>query len=383
MKICFTGDLFLGGDLLNKTTKDIIDIDIFRNADKRVINLEQPISDSENIEDKCTLFTGSYAINQLKEFKIDAVNLAHNHIQDKGLDAIGETISHLDKSNIGNFGAGINIKEAKEPYFINDDIALFGYCEYAKQYLRQIELADENKAGVNPLRYENIINDLDILEDNQKAILYFHWGREHVFLPPYYDIELTKKLLEDERVLLIVGTHPHRPQGYIEHNGKRAYMCLGNFLFPNFYIMPPTQIYYPEEIPKKFDTTRQYHSVYNLTYKKWRWINRVSLVLDFDSQTNEVYHKVVIQDDNNPEVRELKGIQNNIVLLLIWILSQTYKLPKLIYNPLEKINSFLVYKVWRGQIYWFHLKQLGLKEFTFKFMNKVKRKLKKVFNATN
>jgi len=30
------------------------------------------------------------------------------------------------------FGAGCNIKEAKKPYFITEDIAIFGYCEFWK-----------------------------------------------------------------------------------------------------------------------------------------------------------------------------------------------------------------------------------------------------------
>jgi len=381
MKICLTGDLFLGGDLLNKSAKNIIDINMFKNADKRIVNLEQPISDSDCIEDKCTLFTGSYAIEQLKDMKIDAVNLAHNHIQDKSLSGITETIEHLNNANVGKFGAGINLSESKEPYFLDENIVLFGYCEYDKPYLRQIEIANENKAGVNPLRYENILDDLNNLAKNQKAILYFHWGREHVFLPPYNDIELAKKLLDDDRVLLIVGMHPHRPQGYIEHNNKRAYMCLGNFLFPNFYIKPPTQIYYPERKLKDCDITKQYHSVYNITYKKWRWINRISIVLEYDTKTNTVKHKVVIQDDNNPMVSEMKGLNEKLILVFIWFLSKIYKFPSFIYSPIEKINSFVVYKIWRGQIYLFQLKQLGIMEFGRKFISKVKRKLIKVFDA--
>ncbi len=43
--IMFTGDLFLGGDLLNKSCKDVIQIKKFYEADKRVVNLEQPISE--------------------------------------------------------------------------------------------------------------------------------------------------------------------------------------------------------------------------------------------------------------------------------------------------------------------------------------------------
>ncbi len=375
MKICFAGDLFLGGDLLNKDTKNIIDVNVFNNADKRVVNLEQPISDNNCVEDKCTLFTGSFAIKQLQDMKIDTVNLAHNHIQDKGLDAIEETVTHLKNGSIGNFGAGKNIDEAKKPYFIDTNIVLFGYCEYGKSYLKQIEIASKNRAGVNPLRYENILEDLNNLENNQKAILYFHWGREHVFLPPHDDIELAKKLLGDDRVLLIVGMHPHRPQGYVEHNGKRAYMCLGNFLFPNFFIKPPTQIHYPETKLKEFDITRQYHNVYKTTYKKWRWINRVSLILEFNTDSNEITHKAIIQDDSNPAVKELDGLQKNIILHLVWLLSGVYQLPKTIYNPIEKVNSYMIYKIWRSQIKWFQLKQLGAKEFTQKFIAKVKKKL--------
>ncbi len=377
MKVCFTGDLFLGGDLLNKSAKDIVDVQAFINADKRVVNLEQPISDNNKVEDKCTLFTGSFAIKQLKEMKIEAVNLAHNHIQDKGLEGITETIYHLNNGDIGNFGAGENIAHSKQPYHLTDDIVLFGYCEFDKPYLRQIVVADKNNAGVNHLRYDNILRDLDVLKPNQKAILYFHWGREHVFLPPYEDISLAKKLLEDERVLLIIGMHPHRPQGYIEHNGKKAYMCLGNFLFPNFYIKPPTQIFYPKNKNIKCDLTRQYHSVYNLTYKKWRWINRVSLILEYDTVTNGIIHTFAIQDDNKPKVTELLGLRRKLLLFFVWFLSKVYRLPKFIYVPIERVHSFLVYKVWRWQIYLFWLKQLGAKEFIYKFMTKVKENSKK------
>ena len=112
MKICFTGDLFLGGDLLNKDATNIINVNSFKNSDRRIINLEQAISDSDYIENKCTLFTGSSSINQLKELKIDAVNIANNHIQDKGKGGINETREHLLNNEIGVFGAGKNLADS-------------------------------------------------------------------------------------------------------------------------------------------------------------------------------------------------------------------------------------------------------------------------------
>lgn len=373
MKVCFTGDVFLGGDLLNKNVNDVIQVKLFNESDRRIINLEHPISDTEYVEDKCTLYTGSYAVSQLNKLNVDAVNLAHNHIQDKGLNGISETIKHLKDKNIYSFGAGENINEAKSPFLLTNDIAVFGYCDFDKPYLMQIEVADKYKQGVNPLRYDTIIENLNSLKGNQKAILYFHWGREHVSLPTKSDIELATKVLEDERVLLVIGMHAHRPQGYIKVGDKKAYMCLGNFLFPNFFIAPPTQIVYPEEVVKT-DITHQYLNVFKLTYKKWKWINRVSILLQFDTETKNVIHKIVVQDYNKPIVRELIGYKKIYVNILLNIYSFLYKLPSPVYLFLEKINTFYVRVMWRLKILFFQFKQLGINSFLKMILEIVKKK---------
>lgn len=114
MKVFFTGDLFLGGDLLGVPCQDAVKSKLYEQANFRVVNLEQAVSDSDYIEDKCTLYTGSQALQQLNQMKVDAVNLAHNHIQDKGLDGIGETVDLLSKERIKSFGAGVNLREASK-----------------------------------------------------------------------------------------------------------------------------------------------------------------------------------------------------------------------------------------------------------------------------
>jgi len=360
MKIILAGDLFLGGDLYNKDTSSAVNSDIFRDADKRIVNLEQPISENEHIADKCTLYTGIFATEQLKHLEISAVNLAHNHIQDKMDEGIIETIEHLDNADIGHFGAGQNILAARAPYWVDSTTCILGYCEFGRPYLKQIQVAGEDSPGINPLRYEAIMQDLSRLPPGKKAVLYFHWGREHVWLPPYHDIQLARKLLEDDRVALIVGMHCHRVQGYIEHNRKRAYMSLGNFLFPNFFIQPPTQIAYPDAIPDLYPITRQYHSVYRLTYKKWRLVNRISLMLEYDTENGRVHHIPVIQDDDVPMVQELHGIKGRIILLWVDILSLIYHLPRPPYTLLEKVNVFLFYRIWKFQIMLFHARERGL-----------------------
>ena len=379
MKICFTGDVFLGGDLNHRKHNNLVKAKIFNEADIRIINLEQPISNNNYVAEKPTLYTDSHALNQLNELKINAVNLANNHIQDKGLSGINETINHLKSIHIGHFGAGDNISIAEEPHWLNDEIALLGYCEFDKSYLRQVEVADKDNAGVNPLRLSKIKQDLDNLPDGRKAILYFHWGMEHVWLPPVNDISLAKKLLEDKRVITIIGMHSHCAQGVIRHAGKKAYMSLGNFIFPNFYIKPRTQIYYPSESDKlqvKY-VTRQYHKVYKETYKKWRLVNRISIILDFCTDSYVLKPTFVIQDDKTPEVDILKGLALKIFTIWFNSMSLIYKLPKPIYTSIWQIHAFQVRLTWQIKIMIFHISQIGIRGYIKNILNYVEGKIKK------
>ncbi|WP_417449440.1 CapA family protein [Kordiimonas sp.] len=106
-----TGDLFLGGDLNNKSATDIVRAAAFKNADVRVSNLEQPISNSADVAEKCTLHTGSYAVAQLEQLGISVVNLANNHIHDKGLAGIIETTEHLKNGRVNQFSDGEKLKD--------------------------------------------------------------------------------------------------------------------------------------------------------------------------------------------------------------------------------------------------------------------------------
>ncbi|PAJ74474.1 hypothetical protein CJF42_10195 [Pseudoalteromonas sp. NBT06-2] len=363
MIICFTGDLFLGGDLLTSCSNKIIQIKEFNEADFRVVNLEQAISDNSTEINKCTLYTDSTSLSHLVNMKVDAVNLAHNHIQDKGLMGIVETVENLDVVGVQSFGAGENIDKAKQPADIKSGIKIFGYCDFDRPYLKQIEVADIDRPGVNPLRLESIEKDLATLKNNEKAILYFHWGMEHINLPKVDEIKLAKTLLEDERVLTIMGMHSHRFQGVIKHNEKSAYMSLGNFLFPNFYIAPPTKLYYPgkNEDTKMYKKTFYYHDVYKKTYKVWKWINRVSIIVLFDTEKGTVTPVFVKQDPDKPYVKNITGVELILVKLWFNILSASLSMPLSIYRVLHVINVKYMKLFWRIGVWKFKVLQLGVK----------------------
>ncbi len=214
------------------------------------------------------------------------------------------------------------------------------------------------------------------MPDNTKAILHFHWGREHVILPEHNNIKLAKKLLEHKKVLCIIGMHAHRTQGIIQHNGKKAYMCLGNFLFPNFYIKPPTQITYPEKLSKKVMSTTVYHFVGKLTYKRNILKNRLSLLVFFDTESEEITHLPVVMHKNKPTVKELSGLRKKHVLYSVNLYSLLYSLPKFLYIPVQKANAIFNKSYRNLYAFSFLLRQNGLKWTINKTMYYLRKEIK-------
>ncbi|TVZ08249.1 poly-gamma-glutamate synthesis protein (capsule biosynthesis protein) [Cellulophaga sp. RHA_52] len=360
MKIIIAGDVFLGGDLIGEDLKSNINIREFHSSDIRILNLEHPITNTEDKADKALLYTDTSVIENLVKSNITAVNLANNHIHDKGNKGILDTLKELNKSGIGHFGGGANLEEAKKPYWVTKDLCFLGYCQFNSPTLNDIKLATKDSPGVNPLTLESILMDLDALPNNTKAILYFHWGREHVWLTQYKNINLTRTLLKHTKVKSIIGAHPHRIQGFIEEKNKKAYISLGNFLFPNFYFKKPIDII-NYRVKAKVKITRQYHEVNRITYKKWRNVNRVSQLITYDTHSDKLDHILVKQMDDYPEVIKVKGVEKLYFELITNYISYLYKLPKCLYVFLERITSYIRFKVWFLQILMFKIRERGIK----------------------
>jgi hypothetical protein len=136
-------------------------------------------------------------------------------------------------------------------------------------------------------------------------------------------------------------------------------MCLGNFLFPNFYIEPPTHIFYPRVAPKNIMTTKDYHFVGKPTYKKWRLKNRLSLLALIDTEALTIEHVPVCQLPDSPVVRELFGYKKKLVLFLVEWYRLIYKLPKPIYVVLQKGNLFWIKGFRNSYAFLFLLRQNG------------------------
>ncbi len=342
MKILFLGDLFVGGDLLSCSphTKFVISEEYY-SSDIRVANLEQVISNHAQSASKGIIHAPDKAIDYLKEFGIRYVCLAQNHIHDKFDMGIKDTIKYLDSVGIEFFGAGVDIKSASKPCHVSDDVYVIGACSY-NGYPIDVKIASEDCPGVNPIEYKSLCNTIDALPINAKVILMLHWGKEYMRMPQYELISLAKKLLEHDKVKVVIGGHPHIVQGRLSHNKKKAYMSLGNFLFPNFILRDPQVVDYSSSSQKSIKTMTGFYKTKEPVYKIWNRSNRISIGVVFDTMTCRSRYIPFIQDFNNPIVRELHGLSKYMVMLWVSVMSILYTLPEFLYRFIERLNIYFV-----------------------------------------
>lgn len=343
MKLTLSGDVFLGGDLAVGEPSDCLRVAQFPQADLRIVNLENPLTDRFERTQKCTLAAPLKQVGCLEKMGIGAVGLAQNHIHDAEDEGIADTLGALDGAGILHAGAGMDMDSARQPARLAPGVVLLSYCRKGELTLNDVQLASLHSPGVAELRRDTIFADLEQLADDDIAVLYFHWGCEHLWLTQRENVELARELLDHPKVGLIVGSHPHRIQGMIQKNGKRAYMSLGNFLFPNFFIAPPARMVRSHPDLKNAPVTREYHRVNRVMRKKWKFWNRLSMIVTYDTQSGEVNQQYALQNDDSPVVEAVGPCMTFFLNFWVRILSWTMLLPGCAYHVLFTLHYHVVF----------------------------------------
>ncbi len=90
----------------------------------------------------------------------DVVSLASNHAMDWGEDALLDTIALFRERGMQVIGAGRNLREARQPAFIERNgvrVALLAYCSILQTATRR----GRDKAGIAPLRAHTYYEPFD------------------------------------------------------------------------------------------------------------------------------------------------------------------------------------------------------------------------------
>ena len=209
-----------------------------RASDLRIANLECPLTRSESAVSK----SGSVLkgvpehIAGLTCVPFDIVTLANNHVFDYGPDAFQETSDLLGAHGIRGVGAGLNREAAMAPLVVElgeTRIALISFSE------GEDLTAASDKPGVFGWEVEAVEQAVRQARATADLVVVFcHAGVEYIPFPPPY---LARALQRVARAGadLVVGHHPHVPQGVQIVDGTPIAYSLGNFVF----YQPVKQVY--------------------------------------------------------------------------------------------------------------------------------------------
>nr|WP_246028277.1 CapA family protein [Leptospira fletcheri] len=236
---------------------------VFDEADLRMLNLETPVV-SEKSWDVGKAYVFQAKDTDLDSFSylgVDLVFLGNNHAMDHGAEGLAETEKFLKARGISYIGAGknyaealgpwslekkgtklivysaTNVAEGKQQYAGEKPGVLFFEPEFLAPKLRSlIPIPIKPKRTFKKgKRIRNLPPKAPVPSASQSPVRGFkivslHWGVEYSPIPTKEQRDQAKALLGNG-IQVIVGHHPHIPQG-IERVGKGiVFYSLGNLIF--------------------------------------------------------------------------------------------------------------------------------------------------------
>jgi poly-gamma-glutamate synthesis protein (capsule biosynthesis protein) len=168
------------------------------------------------------------AIETLSEWGCDAATLANNHIMDYSWEGLRSTLQECNKQGIKTTGAGENHNEAIQPlrFMINgQDVVVINMCE------KEFSIATEKEPGAAWINHPSMDEHLQkTAQDADCLIVIAHGGIEYIPIPPPTRQQRFREFV-DAGADIVIGHHPHVPQGWEIYKGTPLIYSLGNFVF--------------------------------------------------------------------------------------------------------------------------------------------------------
>ncbi|TGM82578.1 CapA family protein [Leptospira levettii] len=200
--------------------------------DFRFINLETPILHKAPTADqrKSYVFYGERRdLTVLRALGINGVFLGNNHTMDFGENGLFETLDLLDEFKIFHTGAGKNTDHALQPILVkkgNTEFRLFSFSDTGETRL----FSGTNSPGAAYFRVATAEKLIKKTKPGQVNVLSVHWGVEYNPTPMDTERNAAKYLI-NAGYKVIIGHHPHVPQGIEVFPKGIVVYSLGNFFF--------------------------------------------------------------------------------------------------------------------------------------------------------
>ena len=233
MKLIVCGDFVTTGRgmeaVKNSTALSSEIIEILKNADFSIVNLEAPVANAKSSPIRKVgphLHTFPEALKYLKSCGVDVVTLANNHFYDYGQVGVIKTIETCEEFELLHVGGGRTQDEYRSILYIKTSeqvLAILNYCEY--------EFSVNEYCGANPMDPINVFYDISEAKKNADIIIVItHGGHERYNLPSPRMKHLYRFFV-DCGANAVINHHQHCYSGYEVYNNKPIFYGLGNFCF--------------------------------------------------------------------------------------------------------------------------------------------------------
>lgn len=230
MKIIICGDYIVGN--ITPPTDVFGDLQPYLDrSDFSIYNQEHPVtSHSKVYPTKAFGPTGACSqevILPIIQSGFKCATLANNHIFNRGMKGLSDTLSFFQSHKIETVGAGKDIARAKEPLIFKKGAIQLAILNFAET---EFNIATNTHGGANPL--DVIENSRQIKFCKEKygnVLVIIHGGVEYCSYP-------TSRMVNQYRYYAecgasaIVCHHSHVVSAYEEYNGVPIFYGLGNFI---------------------------------------------------------------------------------------------------------------------------------------------------------
>lgn len=271
MKISFCGDMVWKNSNILPRMGSFLKESI-NSSDINCVNLEAPIYTE-----------GTYGIKKsgphhyqspktpewLEENGFNLICVANNHIMDYGEKALLNTVHAFKKAEIIGYGKYPDAYDFKIIKHNNESI---GFLALTQHEFGCVDANAYDKLGTPFLTSPKVFKSIDETRQKvDKLIILAHGGLEYTNTPLPEWRELYQTFI-DLGVDVVIGSHPHVPQGYEIYKGKPIVYSLGNFIF---------------EKPQ----TAKLHTLWNVSY-----------MITYDTYDNSIQQIPLIFDINNNKI---------------------------------------------------------------------------------
>ena len=214
--------------------------DRLRAADIAVGNLESILLERGTVSDtnSSPVFAGpqALAIPLLQDAGFDVIGTANNHAWDFGRDGLLENIRWLDSAGVAFTGTGANLGDAWRPVVVRMKgwtIAFFSITAIFNNPVTLSVIGHESECCVAWADTNIAARRFATVRDSVGAdliVAYIHAGLEYKRRPEL-DVVTRFRALARAGADMVIGHHPHVPQGIEWLDGKPIVYSLGNFVF--------------------------------------------------------------------------------------------------------------------------------------------------------